>query len=249
MGLWRHERSMPPNHHLPPPDVCSNLYVAKDQVKIRHTFETPTDEHGLPDIVRTLQLVDSMVDPEYEWPQRTNVHHIAYPRRLYHQTKLGHDFREGSAMMFEQPIQQHNLLHRSLEPAPLPSDDLMRECVREQRVHDTLFTLGSRAIRYERWARQLEDEAMMKVGRIAVNDAVELSQYYKSKAIFIKDSYQRVVERQPDTASFRGLVPPQNELVDMHATVPKLGRRSAAGHTDAYRAVQSRNGFDRILAS
>lgn len=238
---------MPSSHHLPPPDVCSNLYVVRDKIKVRETYATPLDELGLPDVVQTLQLVDSLVDPEYEWPQRTNVHHIMYPRRMYHGSKLGYDFREGSAMLFEQPIQQHNLLHRSLEPAPLPSEALMRECVREQRIHDTLYTLGSRAIRFDRWSKQLETESMQNIGRLAVRDAVELSRYYRTMATITEASYFRVAQRQPDHPSLRSLVPPRDELCNIHETVPKIGRRSAAGHTDAYRAVQARYGLDKLL--
>lgn len=240
MTQWLRARGGLPGEHLPPPGVCSNLtYQKNGKAKVRQTFDMPVDELGLPDADTMLDVLNATIDPEYEWPRLTNIHHLCYPRRAYHADPLMHELREGSAMLLHLPIQQHNLLHQTFEYMPMPSREVAQERVLEQRQCDTLFDIGRLAIRFERWSRQLTD-SRAAIGRFAVRDALRLGQFYSLKAQIYSDRYSDYLERLPQAGGPTGLLPSRKDLMDMHQAVPELGQMSGQGFIDKRRSAEER---------
>lgn len=240
MARWQRARGGLPGEHLPPPSACTNLiYHKSGKAKVRQTFEMPVDELGLPDADQTLDVLNSTIDPEYEWPRFTNIHHLCYPRRQYHADPLMHELREGSAMLVHLPIQQHNLLHQTFEHMPMPSREVAHERVLEQRQCDTLFRIGRLAIRFERWSRQFaEHEA--EIGQMAVRDVLALSRFYALSAQIYSDRYDGYLDRLPEDGGVTGLLPPRSQLLDFHQAVPALGQVSGQGFIDRRRSAEER---------
>ena len=238
MSRWSSARSCELGSHLPPPDTSENLIVKKGKTCVKQQFDTPTDSFGVVDIPEAMHLVSSTISSEYDFPMRTNVHHAQYPRRVYEADPLSHEFREGSANMVEAPIQLHNLLHRSLIPPAIPDREVMVECVKEQRQHDRLYKLGTIAIRYQKWADRVDGR--WSRGQISTDDALELIDYFTKMSVHHERQYLDYVEKCSETGSFRGIIPPRQELYDLRSIIPVLGKRAASGHIDAYRAIQER---------
>ena len=246
MSGWVNARGGLLNEHLPPLEASPLLTrYRRNKVRARRRIETPTDELGLVDLDALFGLVAEHVDPDYQWPQLTNVHHIYYPRRLYHSDPLARAFRESNSNQCCLSVQIHNYVHACFTVPHQPARDVMHERVAEQAIHDDLFRLGRYALRFERLS-QLVLLTRAEVGKLAVRESLKLSRLYAVKADEYSDMYHERLEQVPDEGGLTGLLPPRSEVVDMHSAVPNLGQASAQGYIDIRRATQERRSLARL---
>lgn len=185
MAKWEHVTKCQAPPHYPPPEVCNITKRALNhRVCITERIETPLDEFGRPDILEMLRIIASNIDSEYEWPHATNVHHLAHTRRSYEnagETPLA--YRRSPSLMVDIPVQTHNVIHGLFEIPPMPSMDVMREHVIEQKRIGTLFTLGRDAVKFTRWSMEIEDG--LQQGRYDVTRGVgKVASYYAHMGMF-----------------------------------------------------------------
>lgn len=185
MAKWEHVTKCQAPPHYPPPEVCEiTKRTLNRRVRITEQVETPLDEFGRPDIVEMLRIVASSLDFEYEWPHATNVHHLAHTRRSYEEAgDIPLAYRRSPSLMVNLPVQTHNMIHGLFEIPPMPSLDVMREHVIEQKRISTLFTLGRDAVKFTRWSQEIADglqegryDNMRRMGEVAY--------YYANVATF-----------------------------------------------------------------
>lgn len=239
MPRWESRQSLAPGEHLPPLDVCPLLVEKKKgKVAVRHTFDTPVDDLGIPDGPRIIALVNSVVDPEYEWPGSTNVHHLCYPRREYEADPVSREFREGAGLMVRMPIQPHNLLHRLLNNHPMPEREVMIERNREQRQIDVLFELGRRCIRHRKWSNQFEQAANM--GNTDWRETNELAIFYEKLSTVYETRYHDYLSTVETGPGVTGLRPDPETLTDIRDATRRLGTIAGTGYIDAHRSIQER---------
>ena len=240
MPAWESRPSVVPGEHLPPPEVCSLLVAKKNgRVAVRYTIDTPVDELGIPDGPSIIKLVNSTVDPNYEWPGSTNVHHLCYPRRAYEADPVAREFREGAGLMVRMPIQPHNLLHRLLNDFEMPDREVMVERNREQRQVDRLFKLGRTSIRYGKWARQFVQAA--EDPRTSYREPAGLAHFYQTLSNIYAGRYLDYLEKIESGPGVTGLRPDAAELIDIDTATKRLGRIAGSGYVDAHRSIQERS--------
>lgn len=220
--------------HLPP--VESSLLLARDSSgKIRATdkLRVPLDDYGVPDPEAYLKLLLSTVDHSYVWPDRNNVHHLAYPRRKYHEggrESIAYRYRETASIMMSMTTQLHNYGHEvGLPPRP-PSEEVMAARVKEQDQINRLFKLGRGAISSDRWKQE-----MIQNGTYAHRLA---SDYVDRYAPTPQDFYD-YLEQCDDGAV--GLMPDRQELyaMDIRDATRHLGVLAAARSLDYRRNSRS----------
>lgn len=154
-GERRPGRAVSAPNHLPPLELLPFVTeTTRGTYKVTERFETPLDEHGVPDAVATLQrLGEAMIyDPAYVEEinlKVSNVHHHAYARRHYAQhgyRSAQLNYREGATIKTQMFIPFHNLEHiHGIEP-PIPRLVVMRERAREQRMSHRLYKMASAAL-------------------------------------------------------------------------------------------------------
>ena len=209
------------------------------RVAVRYTIDTPIDELGIPDGARIVELLNSTVDSNYEWPGATNVHHLCYPRRVYEADPVAREFREGAGLMVRMPIQPHNLLHRLLNNFDMPERGVMIERNREQRQVDRLFKLGRTSIRYGKWARQFAQAA--EDPRTSYREPAGLAHFYQKLSDIYAGRYLDYLEKIENGPGVTGLRPDAAELIDIGAATKRLGRIAGSGFIDARRSIQERS--------
>lgn len=240
MPIWVPSQSVAPGEHLPPLEACPILVARKNgKVAVRYTVDTPIDGLGIPDGPKIIEYVNSVVDPEYEYPGETNVHHLCYPRRAYEADPVSREFREGAGLMVRMQIQPHNLLHKLFNDCSMPKHDVMVERNREQRSANRLFELGRTAIRYGKWAQQFQVAA--EIAKSNYRDPQALAIFYRKLSEVYENRYQDFLEKMSPGPGATGLLPDPTELVDIQAATKRLGRLAGAGYIDAHRAIHERN--------
>lgn len=232
--------SGPPRQHLPPVERSSNLKLCRDgKVRAIEKIDIPLDEYGVPVPVELIHEVAAMVDSEYVWPKYTNVHHLSWPRRSYHEheSDTAALYRESSSLMMNIPIQFHNFIHAVTLPPPMPSVEVMSQRVLEQRSVDILFELGRRTIRYARW--QEDAERLMENARPTDSkDLEDIVRLYRSLSANSERFFYGHLEQTPEEGI--GLMPDKYELASsgiLRAT-QKLGRLAAVESLDFRRESQ-----------
>lgn len=220
--------------HLPP--LESALLLKRDSSgKVRATdkLHVPLDDYGVPDPDAYLRLLLSTVDNTYVWPNSNNVHHLAHPRREYHEEgprSIAYKYRETAANMMCMPTQLHNYGHVVALIPPRPSQEVMEARVKEQDQINRLFKLGRGAISSDRWRQE-----MIQNGTYAYRLA---SDYVERYAPTPQDFYDYL--EQCDDGEV-GLMPDRQELytMDIHEATRRLGVLAAARSLDFRRDARS----------
>lgn len=235
MGGWLRARSCPPGNHLPPATVTSLLEHCPDgKVHATDRFEIELDEFGVPDPVKTMSKVLSVIDGPYIWPEFTNVHHFCWPRRAY-QSEIERAYRQDPTLMGHIPVQSHNLLHELTLPSPMPHFEVMKGRVEERRRTTTLFELGRRAVRFARWSENLP---------LLTNDEADsawldrMTEYYKVRGDSDMQGFYHYLEQIPD--GVYGIMPQREELfaLPLDLAVQSLGKVAAIDSLDLRHSVQ-----------
>lgn len=235
MAEWLRARSCPPDNHLPPADASPFLTVnSKGKTVPTEQFTIDLDEFGVPIPKKVVELVSTSVNPNYEWPRYTNVHHTAWPRRHY-DTKIERAYRGSPTLMVHMPVQAHNLLHALTVPSPKPDLEVMHGRVQEERRVQNLFEIGRRAVRFMR----LGDTLPFVANSIA-DDAwlLRTMEYYDRRGCIDEAAFFRYLERVPE-GEF-GILPTKELLVSqsLEKSVKTLGKIAAAEAIDLRRATQ-----------
>jgi hypothetical protein len=165
-------------------------------VKPIEVFDTPVDEFGIPDGHRLLALVAQTMDPSYQWPPGTNVHHLVYPRLSY-TDELEHQFRERPSLKFSQPIQSHNLAHTMTRPPSKPSREVMHWGIMEERQVRILARQGQLAIRFAEW-RDVLCQAIER-NETSIRDMGELAVYYARMSVHYESVFHRYLDHCHDS--------------------------------------------------
>src|SRR5690606_22759846 len=181
----------------------------------------------------------STVDADYDWPRVSNIHHLAWPKRIYYEdsSKSAIAYRESTALLVDMPIQLHNLIHLVTPPPIKPNPEVMGQRVIEQEQAGTLFELGRLAIRYARWMQEVEamrDNVTLARSR----DLLEASSYYESLSRNFGDRYRRYLDQIED--GWVGLLPSRESLHQMGLVkaTQQLGKIAAVRSIDLRRESQ-----------
>lgn len=144
--------------HLPPLDKSLLLHVTSNgTIKAVEKLPMPVNEFGIPEATAIMEAATETLAAGYEFPTsrwQSNVHHLVYPRRQYHQHTSGKpipsQYRESAALMVRIPKQFHNYIHEIFRDPKEPTMDVMQQWVREQSQVSQLFNLGKLAIQLSR---------------------------------------------------------------------------------------------------
>lgn len=125
----------------------------------KYRVETPTDERGLVDIPRTLEIVQSMIKPGYILSNEDSTHHFYWWANLYQQSRDERRvnpsfFRELPIHKGELPREFENLLHQVTMPVAPPKAEVMQYRVESWLVARSLFDSATKIIE---WRRRAED--------------------------------------------------------------------------------------------
>lgn len=134
--------------HLPPVEVAPILESydpALTQVAGSELLEPIYHDSGIVDVDRTVDMVLSHVEPDYEWPRdRMDVHHFQWERRDYHPDNWQGDkipalFRETPSAKGYVPRQFHNFVHAVTAQPEMPDYDVMEQEVYRHKIQKSLF--------------------------------------------------------------------------------------------------------------
>lgn len=256
MAKWeRLARKTKAPSHLPPPEVCTIVkYKSSDSKKLvlkpgRHFLDMPLDEYGRPDIATAVTTVASTIDNTYQWPAPTNIHHLAYDRADYYNAgDLAIGYRESSSLMVAVSAQLHSLLHEVYKNPPMPPEEVMRQHVDEQRRVTTLFTIGQRAVRFNKWSRIAERPS----SRLLYQRMGETATFYRRLSEIESDAFYRYLDTCDD--GVLGVMPDTELLATMplREAVTMLGEVGGARFLDRRRMVQNavqEYGYDSSVAA
>lgn len=136
-----------------PPDE----YWAKDPLK---TVETPVDSRGLIIVEDLINTAKEYICPEYKWDGPADKHHLYYYAAVYRALEQSSDgnipaqqFRELAVNKIYIPRRFHNVIHKVMLPADIPSPDVMRNYTEAWTVARKLFASVRRAVRAGRKVR------------------------------------------------------------------------------------------------
>lgn len=235
MGKWLRARSCPPHNHLPPAELSPYLRTMSDgKVKAIEKIELELDDFGVPIPAKAIELVGGAVAENYIWPQYTNVHHLAWPRRSY-ESSIERAYRASPTLMIHMPVQPHNLLHEITLPPSMPTIDVMRGRVEEERRARNLFEIGRHAIRFYRWSENLP---------LMTNESAEYrwlantERYYETRAQIAERRFYDYLDQVAD--GIFGILPERDLLktASLEQAVHHLGKRVAAEAVDFRRTTQ-----------
>ncbi|MBI3888997.1 hypothetical protein HY312_00250 [Candidatus Saccharibacteria bacterium] len=153
MGQYETTRVRQP--HFPPLDASLLLHrTRKGRIKSFDKLPMPTNEYGVPDADSILEASLETLSSEYIIPTTSNVHHLVYPRRRYHDHPSGlstpAQYRESASLMRRISIPIHNYWHEVFEDPVEPPMDVMYQWVKEQSRVDQLYYFGKTAIQLAR---------------------------------------------------------------------------------------------------
>lgn len=116
-------------------------------------IDTPVDERGLVDPREVIRVVGSMVQPEFEWPNRLSVHHMYWNARWYGFPSAGPKaelFRELSIHKMLVRRMFENVLHKVMVPPAVPSAEVMEGRIESWSVAWNLFSSVRTVVRWEK---------------------------------------------------------------------------------------------------
>lgn len=235
MGKWLRARSCPPHNHLPPAELSPYLTTTPTgKIKAIEKIELELDEFGVPIPEKAVELVGGAVAENYVWPEYTNVHHLAWPRRSY-AAPIERAYRGSPTLMIHMPVQPHNLLHEITLPPPMPSLEVMRGRVDEERQARNLFAIGRRAVRFYRWSEHLPDLTNKSADDRWLD---KTARYYKIRGQIAEAGFYEYLEQTND-GTF-GILPERSllETVPLEQAIRHLGKRVAAEAVDFRRTTQ-----------
>lgn len=213
---------------LPPRDVWEHDL---DNTRL----EMPVDERGLVDTQRLVEAVSSLIDPDYEWPNRLSVHHLYWHKRWYGFPSAGpyaESFRDLSINKILVPRMFENVLHRVMEPPAVPHTDVMEHRLQSWLVARHLFKSVRSVVRWEKseeqYLKMVNDGTFPKgyetedeIGREMLRSA--LQRQFKGVALHM----HRLSEIPPEFRLIEpdiGVTDPTGEAVTQrHAFAAKLG--------------------------
>jgi hypothetical protein len=138
------------SEHLPPPEFWL-IDPKKDK------FPTPVDDRGLVDIHRLIQEVKLTVDPEFNWPTYSGIHHFYWPEESYQYDKTTlvnpQAFRDIAVHKGRIPRVFENWLHIVTLPPKQPSPEVMHYRMEAWRTAINLFYNAQQTIWWRRRAK------------------------------------------------------------------------------------------------
>jgi len=203
--------------HLPPVEYSSLLRISeRGRVVATEKLKTPTDAFGIPNAFLYIAQLGATLDPAYEPPAKTNVHHLIHPKALYHRNgpqSIQYKFRESPSLMVRMPEQMHNYGHWVVENAKMVAMDKMTQYVKEQEQINRLFKIGRAVISNPRWL-----EGMFGDGQQSYRTAEEYFAKQPNEAMFF-DTLDQMEDGQV------GLMPDRDDLADLglHGATRYLG--------------------------
>lgn len=140
---------------LPPPDA--RLFFPKTY---DDRYPTPLDHHGFVDIDKTIELVNSTVDSNFEWPSEVSVHHFQWPESQYPNIPDAPRFH--NPYLFRNlPIQKglllrcfENVLHEVTQMLPVPDRGEMAQRVEAWSVIRDLFYTARKTVVWQKRQRR-----------------------------------------------------------------------------------------------
>jgi len=142
------------SEHLPPIELLPYIIKRNRKTIVLERFDTVLDEHGVPDMRRTLARLGTMITYDQEYANSidlsyANLHHGVYERAKYwrhgkNSPQVKH--RESSDVKAMSYIPFHNLAHRAGNEPKMAPFEVMRQ--RGIELDDTrrLYRLGSAAL-------------------------------------------------------------------------------------------------------
>lgn len=208
--------------HLPPNDQSLLLYVNKEgRVRTYDKVPAPYNKHGLPDPQLYLNTLAETLDTAYVPPGQTNVHHLVYPRKQYHQygtESVQYRFREMTGLMMSISTQVHNYGHFVMEDYRMPAFDVMQQAVEENAQIVRLFKIGRAVITSDRWLYEMRQE-----GAQMYRTAERYERHYAPTEALFYDYLDSCSDSQV------GIMPDRQSLADMgfEAATRSLGALAA----------------------
>lgn len=120
-------------------------------------YEMPVDDRGLVDVPRLTSVIESVVDPNYVWPNRLSVHHLYWHKSWYEEGSAGphaRSFRELSINKILVPRMFENVLHKIMEPPEVPHPDVMEQQLDAWLTARHLFQSMRSVVRWEKVEEQ-----------------------------------------------------------------------------------------------
>ena len=197
-------------------------------------MQTPLDERGVVDSHQLIKLVESTVDPSYDWKSRlNNKHHLQWPNASYRRfledgnlDLMPRKFRSLTSGMIILPEIFHNWLHLVTEPPPVPSDEVMQYRIK---AHDVAVVLFQQVRDSKRMARRQE------LGRRGLEELL-LRRYDSFEALFeegksLPDKFQPIDFSNHELNSFQDMLDIGQKLgrhAMLHSAVQRLARNTDA---------------------
>jgi hypothetical protein len=183
-----------------------------------------TDERGLIDHSRLIELVKSSVDPEYEWPKKLSVHHLYWPAAWYPHLQDAEEpvnpaaFRQLPIHKALLPRVFENWLHQITIPADMPDSEVMQYRIEAWRVAEDLFKMASGVILNEKRSRRRR--ASVEAGLVTPKTEDDRIGEDYIVGEFIKDfrGFGYLLERHEN-------LPPEFRLIELDGTVSSVAKR------------------------
>ncbi|MDB5176489.1 MAG: hypothetical protein JWN75_157 [Candidatus Saccharibacteria bacterium] len=119
--------------------------------------KTPLDDRGFVDYGALLSYIDSLVDKEYIWTGKPDIHHLQWEADKYNESHFLHKedptipqrFREIPFHKLLIPRQMHNLIHVVTIPPEVPEYEEMKKRVEAYRIARSLFQMAKQTLDIE----------------------------------------------------------------------------------------------------
>lgn len=192
-------------------------------------FETPVDERGLVIIPDFINLVKSLVIPEYDWEdgRKPDTHHVYYPEWRYlfpHNPKL-RIFRELPIHKLYVQRSFHELSERMIIPANVPHMDVVEHTIRSYKIAEPLYQSAHGLVRIPRSMR--DRKAAVTSGKVKPRDGDS----DRSARRYFQKIYDDCSKRFESKLRELESIPSEFRLVDLdqtgdspHAIATNLGR-------------------------
>ena len=136
---------------LPPPEFRLPQFRTGDELA-ENKLETPLNEWGLVDVDELVRRVKATMVPGYDWGGGNDRHHIGWAHAKYVKADevagdgLATTFRDLPINLIWVPRRFHNWIHAVTKEPPVPSRDVMADCVEEWAMMSGFFNSVKDAI-------------------------------------------------------------------------------------------------------
>lgn len=117
-------------------------------------LHTPLNRFGLVDVKRTVELVESMVDPAHIWSETETIHHLQNPCSDYPNLPNAlvnpFVFRNLPTSLVALPSDCESLLHETLIVPPVPEEEAMIEAINAWRTTMTFYKAARNVVIWSR---------------------------------------------------------------------------------------------------